>query len=577
MNSCQLIFTEATECQDCYKCVRRCPVKAIRVRDGHASVDPERCVYCGACVSVCPNNAKHVRNDLSYARRVMATTRSAFVSLAPSFASEFSEYTVSQVYQAIEALGFQGVSETAIGAEMVTREVEKWFGSPDTPFLISTACPVVVDLVTKYYPDLVPYLSNSPSPAIAHASYLRRHLGEAITVIFVGPCIAKKGEADDPASPIDVSLTFADLRSWFGKNDIDPATFQPDVPVFDALGTAPGTTGRIYPIDGGMSAMLAVPPEVRLTRCVAADGTSAVGDLLESVDPESASVPIFLELLACDGGCINGPGMSTTGSFVGKRTGLVNFATHQPSPVGSAVEYPLPKRWSPAPFSSQPGPTDEITRALESVGKRTREDQLNCGGCGYDTCACFAQALVDGRAEVAMCVTYMRRLAQKKKSALLKTMPSAVVTVDADLRIVDSNRNFARLCGADELLVYDTHTGLEGAMLSRFLPDVSLFEAVLQNGKEILDRTIRLHDSIVRLSVFPIEKYHLVGAILLDITDPAMQKQHIVDKSRKVIEKNLETVQQIAYLLGENASETELILNSIVQSFSGDVTKVTQR
>jgi hypothetical protein len=212
----------------------------------------------------------------------------------------------------------------------------------------------------------------------------------------------------------------------------------------------------------------------------------------------------------------------------------------------------------------------EIREALRAVGKRSREDELNCGGCGYDSCRSFAAAMVADRAEPAMCVAYMRRLAQKKNSALLKTMPSAAVTVDAGLRIVESNRNFARLCGPDAEAAYDALPGLEGAQLHRFLPMEELFQAVLHSGKDILDKTVRLKGTIINASVFSIEDHHLVGAILQDVTAPAMRKQQIVEKSKEVIDKNLKTVQQIAYLLGENASETELILNSIVRSFSSE-------
>jgi transcriptional regulator of aromatic amino acid metabolism len=164
----------------------------------------------------------------------------------------------------------------------------------------------------------------------------------------------------------------------------------------------------------------------------------------------------------------------------------------------------------------------------------------------------------------------MRRLAQKKNSALLKTMPSAAVTVDANLRIVESNRNFARLCGPDAEGAYDAFPGLEGAQLDRFLPLEDLFRAVLHSGADILDKTVRLKGAIIKVSVFSIEDHHLVGAIFQDVTAPAMRKQEIVEKSKEVIDKNLKTVQQIAYLLGENASETELILNSIVRSFSSE-------
>ena len=569
MNRTRPIFTVVTECQDCYKCVRRCPVKAIRVQDGHASVEPERCVYCGACVDVCPNNAKRVRDDLPALRRLIDRGVPVYASLAPSCVAEFPDLTLAQLRTGLRALGFAGVSETAVGAEVVSREAESWLAAPGTSLAVSSACPVIVDIISKYYPEVEPCLTSAPSPLIAHAAMLRDRYGEQCAVAFVGPCIAKKCEADAPGSPVDIAITFHDLRRWFTAVGVDPRALSTDDDG-DALGHVPGSTGCLYPVDGGMIARLDVDDATRLTRCMSASGLRAVHSVLEGLDPAPTGRSRFLELLACDGGCINGPGTSKNESLVARRTAVASFAVSRER-SGPVERTQLPPRWQPERIPEQVYADDEIGDALLRVGKRSPADELNCGGCGYDSCHAFAVALIAGRAETSMCVTYMRRLAQKKNNALLKTMPSAAVTVDSNLRIVESNLNFARLCGDDAELAYEALPGLEGARLDRFLPEVDLFTAVLNNGGEILDRAIRVRDAIVRASVFSIEEHHLVGAILLDITDPAMQKQQIVEKSREVIAKNLETVQQIAYLLGENASETELILNSIVRSYSSEV------
>jgi PAS domain-containing protein len=320
-----------------------------------------------------------------------------------------------------------------------------------------------------------------------------------------------------------------------------------------------------------MSKTLSLDSEERFARCMDVSGIPAVRDTLDGLDPKSIEGPLFLELLACEGGCINGPGTTDGGSLLQRRSGVTSFAAKAPrNALRDGRGTRLPSRWQPAGVTSREVSEAEIRKALRQVGKRSREDELNCGGCGYDSCRHFARALVAGRAEPAMCVAYMRRLAQKKNSALLKTMPSAAVTVDANLRIVESNRNFARLCGEEAEQVYETSPGLEGAMLDRFVPHTELFQAVLHQGGEVTDKTLRINGAIVNASIFSIEDHHLVGAILQDITDPAMRKQQIVEKSKEVIDKNLQTVQQIAYLLGENASETELILNSIVRSFSGE-------
>ncbi len=577
MNARQPIYTEPAECQDCYKCVRGCPVKAIRVRDGHASVESETCVYCGNCVGVCPAKAKKVRPDLPRARQLLSLRKAVYVSLAPSFVSEFPEYTPGQLTAALESLGFAGVSETALGAELVSREVDRWFAEGGSGVQISTACPVVVDLVTKYYPELVGVLSDSPSPLMAHADYLRRLYGEDIGVVFIGPCIAKKCESDASGDLLEVAITFEDLRRWFEQTGTDPGRFPRDErPRFQPWGSG---SCRAYPVDGGMISSLSLSGEDQFGRCVHLSGMGIIREALADLDVEGSGEKLFLELLACEGGCVNGPGTARRSSLLKRRSGVLAFAK-EPGPAaeidGGASNashgsgQPLPRRWYPDPVTLPEVGDTEIREALRKVGKRSREDELNCGGCGYDSCRVFARALVAGRAEPAMCVAYMRRLAQKKNSALLKTMPSAAVTVDVNLRIVESNRNFARLCGPDAEEAYGAFPGLEGAQLDRFLPLEDLFRAVLHSGADILDKTVRLKGTIINVSVFSIEDHHLVGAILQDVTAPAMRKQEIVEKSKEVIDKNLKTVQQIAYLLGENASETELILNSIVRSFSSE-------
>jgi len=198
------------------------------------------------------------------------------------------------------------------------------------------------------------------------------------------------------------------------------------------------------------------------------------------------------------------------------------------------------------------------------VGKYSADDELNCGGCGYDSCRDFAHALIAHNAERMMCATYTRKLAQKKANALLKKMPSAVVIVDENLKIIECNLNFVRLF-SDE----DAETvNLEGSALSAVIPFSYLFRRVLDSDEDIVGHDIRYQRSILNTSIFTIEPHAVMCGIFQDITKPIFQKEQIIGRAREVIQKNLKTVQQIAYLLGENAADSEIILNSIVRSFS---------
>jgi transcriptional regulator with PAS, ATPase and Fis domain len=201
---------------------------------------------------------------------------------------------------------------------------------------------------------------------------------------------------------------------------------------------------------------------------------------------------------------------------------------------------------------------------LRTVGKRSVEDELNCGGCGYDSCREFARALIAHNAERMMCATYTRKLAQKKANALLKKMPSAVVIVDEDLKIIECNSNFVHQFTAKD----DQPKTLEGSALNAVMPFSSLFLRVLESGEDIVGHDIRYEQTILNASVFTIEPHTVMCGIFQDITTPIVQKEQIIGRAREVIQKNLKTVQQIAYLLGENAADSEIILNSIVRSFS---------
>ncbi len=217
MNLLNPIYTEKRECQDCYKCVRRCPVKAIKVQDGCATVIAETCILCGRCVDACPNEAKRVRDDLPRAKQLLALDKRVFVSLAPSWTADFRDVTPSQMVASLRSLGFHGVSETALGAEHVSAHVlELLRQHPDRVFL-SSACPSAVSLLERHHAEQATLLTGLLSPLLAHCHLLRRTFGDDIGVVFIGPCIAKKGEADANSDILDVVLTFEDLHRWSSR------------------------------------------------------------------------------------------------------------------------------------------------------------------------------------------------------------------------------------------------------------------------------------------------------------------------------------------------------------------------
>lgn len=573
------IYTESTECQDCYKCIRRCPVKAIRVENGHAKIIPELCVFCGGCVTHCPSHAKHIRDDISRARQLISLKKRVFVSLAPSFISDFPDYTPSQMIASLKKLGFTDVSETAIGADLISaqlaEDLENALNNEDSPKLfLSSACPAVVEFIKQFLPEFTPYITDRASPLLAHARYIRKQYGEDVGIVFIGPCIAKKRESD-VWKEIDVALTFNELRRWFKLEGINSQN-QSHTEGASSFEFFPhrAAKGSLYPIDGGMILACKEYNKLSGVRFMTVSGLNEIEKTLGGFDIKSLKNPLFMELLSCPGGCVNGPGTSEKTSGAERRLLVENYAetseniiNPQLSKVAPFLQGTLPViKKSVAVFTDE-----EIRNALRSVGKYSAKDELNCASCGYDTCRSFAAAILDNRAEKTMCVSYMRKLAQKKANGLIKAIPSGVVIANKSLQIVECNLNFAKLMGHDVIEMYEAKPGLEGADLDKFTSAARFFSDVLAlNGPDVIDRDIREGKKIFHVTVFVIEKEEIAAGVFEDVTAPQNQKTRTVTQARKIIDKNLSVVQKIAFLLGENAAETESMLNSIIDSYGND-------
>jgi iron only hydrogenase large subunit-like protein len=555
------IYTKERECQDCHKCIRECPVKAIRVQDGYARVVPELCIMCGNCVLVCPSNAKQVRDDLPIAKSLLASGRRVIVSLAPSFVAQFSGARPDQLIHALKMLGFYAVSETALGAQQVSASIFSLMSSEPKQIWISSACPVVVDFIGKYHAECQPHLFGVLSPLLTHCKMLRAQYGDDIATVFIGPCIAKKMEAEQHPELLDAVLTFEDLEQWLREENIclEEIAAVPE----DRFQPEEAEEGALYPIDGGMVPDVDGKRAVNRSQYMSFSGISNVEQALKGISEWKPTQNIFFELTACAGSCVNGPKAARNTSVARRRYDIVHYArpaTKQPRKLALEID----GSYVAAPIARNEYSELQLQEALRTVGKYSVEDELNCGGCGYDSCRDFAHALIARNAERMMCATYTRKLAQKKANALLQKMPSAVVIVNEELKIIESNEHFVHLF-ADE----DTEpANMEGSALSAVIPFSYLFRRVLDSGEDIVGHDIRYQRSILNTSIFTIEPHSVLCGIFQDITKPIFQKEQIIGRAREVIQKNLQTVQQIAFLLGENAADSEIILNSIVRSFS---------
>ena len=572
------LYTIKNNCQDCYKCVRRCPVKAIKIEDGSAMIVPDLCIACGTCYRVCPAKAQQARNDLTRAKHLVQSGKDVYVSLAPSWITEFEGVSREQMIAAIRRLGFRGVSETALGAEEVSANIAGLLDkaaneapqvSAANRLFISTACPAVVEYINKYVPERTANLTKLTSPLLAHCRLLKTALGKDIEVIFIGPCIAKKIEADRHPDLLSLSLSFTDLRQWLKDENIVLKDIHTSV--FDKFVMSKAEEGVAYPVEGGMIETLKPYEQSQKAYLMQITGIENIKRELKNIREEALDRPIFIECLACEGGCVNGPCTSSKKSGLEKRVEILKesdfsgLAGKRSPSVDITLDYA-----SEAIVQPEHDETD-IKRVLASIGKYSIEDEINCGGCGYNTCRNFAKALLDGKAEPEMCVSHMKQQAQRKANALLRCIPSPIVIANAKLSIMEYNDKFVEtFWNEDEHAdIYDQNN-LHGADLRDFINFTNLFSASLDLEQDIHREHVRFNDKLFDVVVFNIDKKQIVGGIIEDVTNMEMKKEQIAEKAKEVIHKNLATVQQIACTLGEHMAETEVLLRSIAKDFAAD-------
>ncbi|MBQ8669172.1 4Fe-4S dicluster domain-containing protein [bacterium] len=564
MNNQHPVYTLINECHDCYRCVRDCPVKAIKIENNHASVIPEKCISCGTCVKVCPANAKCVRGDLEKVKNLLIAQKDVYVSLAPSWRSVF-ENSAQKMIAILKRLGFKEVSETAIGAQEVSIHDAKVLNEMEKGLLISSACPVIVDYVRLYKPEYAKYITPIGSPAKTHARMLKNLYGDNIAVVFIGPCIGKKNEADEEDGLIDVSLTFEELKMWIAEDIGDISEIKKESH-FEFVPYS-AHEGTLYPINGGMNETIkkiGVKPQVQLMEICT---IPAFERALENLDPEKLMVPVFVEALACESGCITGPCIASNNASISSISDVM-YKVKVRNEIPKEPQTVVKCDYSPKGVVESKYTLEEIQKTLKKIGKHTTEDELNCGGCGYSSCRELAVALLDGVAEPSMCISYMRKIAMRKAAAMLRCMPSAIVMVDNNMNIIEANDSFMKMFTGEMYEIFKARPdGMAGAAIDRIVEFSDLFRTILKTGKELHKEHYNVNDRLYDINVFTIEPNEIVGAIITDVTQTETNREKISEKAKEVISKNISIVQEIACLLGEHMVETETLLNSIANDY----------
>ncbi|HEX2949390.1 MAG TPA: [Fe-Fe] hydrogenase large subunit C-terminal domain-containing protein [Armatimonadota bacterium] len=545
-----LITVNQVNCKDCYKCVRYCPVKAIRVVNGHAEVADDRCLGDGGCIGVCPQHAKQVRSDVDIVRALLESGHEVIASVAPSAAGVFGD-DLPRFIGALHALGFSRVEETARTAEAVAHahiDLLKQ-GKP----VITTACPAIVSLVEKYYPQYVGYLAPIPSPMLAHARLLREEHGSDIGVVFIGPCVAKK---DETTEGLNGTVTFDEIRAWLDEAGI--SLQNSDEASFD---NPPVGTARSFPLLQGLIKTAGLPDSTLTPSVITVSGLREVKTFLEELS--SLDGIGIIEALACQGGCLEGPGATIGPALWERRSHLLRNV--QSEGVGAAPSN-MARSFTTSPLSL-PAPTDEeIAAILRRTGKHYPTDEQNCGACGYDTCREKAVAVFQGMAEAEMCVPYMRSRAESFANVVIRSTPNGIVIVDSTLRILDVNPAFAKMFARQP-------NELIGRQVRNVL-DVTVYERVNKTNRPFIRHEVTYDSLIAREMIFPVVDEEIIIGIYVDVTDEVARQQkqltvkhETLQKTHQVIEKQMRVAQEIAGLLGETTAETKVLLTKLIKLY----------
>lgn len=564
----QVISVSRANCKNCYRCVRHCPVKAVKISGGQAEVVEDLCVFCGRCVIECPQNAKKVKSELEIVKEFIKSKERVIASIAPSYPAAFDVKSPYEMYAMLKSLGFCGAEETAVGAELVSSEFRKVAETSDVYPVITTACPVVKNLVEKYHPALMKNLAPLVSPMVAHARFLKKRFGKDVKVVFIGPCVAKKAEARDcsVSGDVDAVLTFQELKEWLSEEN-KASTL---VDVYAKESTLEPFEARNYPLPGGLLKTSHIKGDFLSEEVLVADGIEECKELLDAVEKGKVNARI-LEMMACSGGCLGGPMMPRENSLYERRAKLLYFIREnrrvENTKVGDYLfENDLGRTFERKVPSVAEPTEEEIKKILYKIGKTSPEKELNCGACGYSSCREKAAAVFRGMAEVDMCIPYMRSRAESLANLIIDNTPNAVILVDKDLKVREINRAGERMLGVakEEVL---------GRPLSDFMDDrdvawVLVNKSSLSSKKENYPRDFMT----VLESILYIEDAQLALVIMQDISEQERQRKELervreetVKKAQEVINKQMRVAQEIAGLLGETTAESKVLLLRLIE------------
>lgn len=548
-----------SNCKNCYKCIRHCPVKAIRFSGNQAHIIGDECILCGHCFVVCPQNAKEIVNETEKVR-VLLQSYPVYVSLAPSFIANYEGVGINAMRTALKKLGFADVEETALGATVVKNEYDRLLREEKRDIVISSCCHSVNLLIQKYFPKELPYLADVLSPMQAHCADLKRRHPGAKTV-FIGPCVAKKDEAAHYDGIVDAVLTYEELTEWLNHEG---------VVLEKEMDSQQESRARFFPTTGGILKTMNL--DAPGYRYMAIDGIENCISALKDI--ENGNIHhAFIEMSSCVGSCVGGPVMekyhpSPVREYiaVAEYAGDKDFVVEQPDSNDLRKHFSLIERENKMPSEY------EINAALRQMGKMSKRDELNCGSCGYNTCREKAIAICQGKAEASMCLPYLQKKAEGFSDRIVNNTPNGIIVLNDSLEVQQINE------AAMDIMNIRSASDVLGEQVVRIM-DPAVFYEVQKKKFNVHNRRVYLaeYKRYVELTVVYDTDNHLFIGIMRDITDEEKEREkkesiskQTIETADKVVDKQMRIVQEIASLLGETAAETKIALTKLKESIKDE-------
>ena len=550
-----------SNCKNCYKCIRHCPVKAIRFSGNQAHIIGNECILCGQCFVVCPQNAKQIVDETEKAKVFLQSGEPVIASIAPSFVANYEGVGIIAMREALLKLGFHDVEETAIGATIVKKEYERMLKEEERDVIISSCCHSINLLIQKYFPAELEFLADVMSPMQAHCMDIKKRFPNAKTV-FIGPCVAKKDEAEHYEGIVDAVLTFEELTNWLKEEGIE---------LEKSMDSSEESRARFFPTTGGI--LKTMEQDAPGYTYIALDGIENCVDALKDI--ESGKIhKCFIEMSACAGSCIGGPVMEKyhRTAPVKDYITIANYAGEKDFDVAQPDNMELKKMFTYIEHKLQTPSETEIFNVLRQMGKFKPVDELNCGSCGYNTCREKAIAVCQGKAEISMCLPFLKDKAESFSDTIIKNTPNGLIALNENLEVQQINK------AACNMMNIRSSSDVLGENIIRIL-DPTYFAEVLRTGKDVRGERVYLaeYKRYVEQTVVYDKDSHLLIGIMRDITDEQNEREkkenisrQTVEVADRVVDKQMRIVQEIASLLGETAAETKIALAKLKESIQDE-------